>query len=323
MRIELMKKISIGICCYNEEGNVRETYNAIKAMLETIPQYNYEIVFEDNASKDKTQEILREIAVVDKKVKIIFNKSNFGAERSATNLLQNISGDVFVGLPCDLQEPVDVIPEFLKYWEQGYDIVWGQKTKSKESKIKYLCRNLYYNIMDFFSEYKVLHQTTGFGVMDRSVIEAFCVSKMQDPYLEMRNWVMEFGYSIKLVPYVQNARKWGKSSYSARSYYNFAINSLCSTSIRPLRMMSQLGLISGVCSVITAIIYFIYKITHWYTFQVGIAPLIIGLFLCMSIQLFSIGILGEYIGIIMRRITKKPVVIEKERINFDENQYKN
>lgn len=315
-----MKKITIGICCYNEEGNVRLTYDSIRKMLESIPQYDYEILFEDNASKDKTPEILREIAMKDKKVKVIFNKSNFGAERSATNLLCNISGDVFVGLPCDLQEPIEVIPEFLEYWEEGYDIVWGQKKESRESKIKYFCRELYYNIIDYFSDFGAIHQTTGFGVMDRCVIDAFCISKKQDPYLEMRNWVMEFGYSIKLIPYTQNARKWGKSSYSAKSYYNFAINSLCSTSIRPLRLMSLVGLFMGIGSAIVAIIYFIYKITHWYTFQVGMAPLIIGLFLCGAIQLFSIGILGEYIGIIMRRITNKPIVIEKERINFDNNE---
>lgn len=314
----MKKKISIGCCCYNEEGNIEATYKSISEVIDSLPQYDFEIIFADNCSTDNTKDLLRTIAGNDRRVKVIFNKANFGVENSSTNLLMNISGDAYIGCPCDLQEPIEMLSEFLKYWEDGYDIVWGQKKKSKENPIKYACRNIYYNIIDSFSDFKQLHQTTGFGITDRSVIDAFMVSRKQDSSVNLRQWVVEYGFKIKLIPYTQRARIWGKSSYSIYSYYDFAITSLCTTSTKPLRMMTFAGIItSGLC-VIIALIYLIIKLTHWYTFDAGMAPLIIGLFFVMGIQLFCIGILGEYLGIVLKKITAKPIVIEEERINFDE-----
>lgn len=311
-----MKKISIGVACYNEEGNVENTYNAVIETLKELPNYDYEIIFADNNSTDETQNILRKLAKKNKKVKLIFNSINFGPNRSGINLLYSTTGDVFFSIPADLQEPIDMLPEFIKYWEQGYDIVWGQKTKSNESKIKYVCRNIYYNIIDRFSEYKQLHLATGFGVMDRKVLDVLKETLLQDPEEEIRNLVVECGFRIKLIPYTQNARVWGKSSYSSAKYFSFAITTLCNTSIKPLHLMTIFGFFFGIICILIGIIYFIYKLIHWGSFDLGVAPVIIGLFLCSGIQLFAIGILGEYISILLKKIKARPLVIEKERINF-------
>jgi len=312
-------KITIGCCCYNEEGNVENTYKSFIDVINKLPQYDFEIIFEDNCSTDKTKELLREIAEKDKRVKVIFNKANFGVENSGTNLLMNITGDIYIGCPCDLQEPIEMLPDFMQYWEEGYDIVWGQKTKSKENPVKYACRNIYYNVIDMFSDYDQLHQTTGFGITDRTVIDAFMVSRRQDSSVNLRQWVVEYGFKIKLIPYTQRKRTWGKSSYTMASYYDFAITSLCTTSIKPLRFMTFIGMGSSFVCAIIAFFYLIYKLTHWYTFDAGMAPLIIGLFFVMGVQLFCIGILGEYIGIVLKKVTNKPIVIEEERLNFDDN----
>ena len=316
------KKITIGCCCYNEEGNVENTYKAFADVMDSLPQYDFEVIFEDNCSTDRTKDLLREIAAKDKRVKVIFNKANFGVENSGTNLIMNISGDAYIGCPCDLQEPIEMLPEFLEYWEQGYEIVWGQKTSSKENPIKYACRSLYYDIIDFFSDYKQIHQTTGFGITDRTVVDAFLVTRKQDVSVNMRQWVAEYGFKVKLIPYTQRARVWGKSSYSLSSYYDFAISSLCTTSIKPLRLMTIFGMFTSLTCIVIAIIYLIYKLLHWYTFDAGMAPLLIGIFFIMGVQLFCLGILGEYIGILLKKVTDKPIVIESERLNFGDDDNK-
>lgn len=311
-------KISIGCRSYNEEGNIRKAYDEIKKVAESLPQYDYEIVFADNCSTDKTPEILRSIAAEDKEhVRVILNAANFGVERSEINLEDNITGDVYIIVPADLQEPIEMLPEFMKYWEEGYLVVWGQKTQSDESKIKYACRKLYYNIIDHFSDVKQYHQVDCFGITDKRVLDIVKETRKQDPEYNLRNLVAEYGFKIKLIPYKQRAREWGKSSYGIGKYYDFAVSSLCNTSIKPLHILTAVGLIIGVLSIVVGIIYLIYKLTHWYDFNVGIAPMVIILSFTSGIQLFSIGILGEYISIILRKVTKKPQVVEAERINFD------
>jgi len=291
--------------------------------MSTLPHYDYELVFEDNASTDMTQDLLREICAKDKKVKAIFNQANYGIANSGTNVLMNLTGDAFISIPCDLQEPIEMIPELIGYWEEGYDVVWGQKLQSEESRLKYFCRGVYYKIIELFSEYKQIPQVTGFGIYDRTVLNAFLVSKVQDPQIYIRHFVAEYGFKLKTIPYKQKERKWGKSSYNMASSLSFAITSLCNTSTKPLRLMTILGIFTAFLSILIGCFYLVYKLTHWYSFDVGLAPMIIGLFFCSAVQLFCIGLLGEYISILLRKVSKKPIVIEKERLNFENNNEEN
>ncbi len=311
------KLISIGCCCYNEEGNVEKAYEAMLWLIEQCPDYNFEMIFSDNCSRDRTKEILRNIAKHDRRVKVIFNQTNFGANRSSRNLLKSLHGDAYIGLACDLQEPVEVLPEFIKIWEEGYDAVWGQKTRSEENPIKYFCRNVYYSIIDFFSDYKQIRQTNCFGITSMHLINAYLYTALQDPDVSLRHWVAEYGYKIKLLPYTQRQRMWGKSSYNLAGSFDFAITSLCNTSTKPLRIMMLTGLFTGIMCIIVAVAYLIYKLIYWHSFDVGVAPLVIGLFFVMSIQLFSIGILGEYVRVLLKKVTNKVLVVEEERINFN------
>ena len=313
-----MKTISIGVPCYNEEENIELMYEAITKQMSSLPQYNYEIIFADNDSKDSSQEIMKAIAAKDKRVKVLLNQTNFGPERSGINCYKNASGDAYIGIPCDFQEPPEMIPQFIKEWENGSDIVWGKKTGSKESKIKYACRKLFYGIINWLSDYPQLQQTTGFGIMDRKVIDILLFTQKQDPEYNARNLVCEYGFNIKLIPYTQRSRERGKSSYSMFSYFHFAITSLVNTSIKPLHLMTIFGMLVAFICFIVAIFYFVYKITHWNSFNTGMAPMVIGLFFVSGVQLFCMGMLGEYIAVLIRRVTKRPLVIEKEKINFDD-----
>ena len=313
-----MKKITIGVMCYNEEENVELMYKAITEQMVQMPEYDYEIIFSDNDSKDSTQDIIKKIAQEDKHVKAIFNLINFGTDRSGVNMSSHAKGDAFINIPCDFQEPPEMIPAFIKEWENGADIVWGQKNKSKENPIKYFCRNVFYDIIGAMSEYPQLKQVSGFGLMDKKVLDIIHVTQHQDPEYNARNLVCEYGFNIKLIPYTQQKRLRGKSSYNFSKYFHFAITSLCNSSIKPLHIMTVIGALTGFLSLCVAIFYLVYKLTHWDTFDAGMAPIVIGLFMVSAIQLFCIGILGEYIAVIMKRITKKPLVIEKESINFDE-----
>lgn len=313
-----MKKISIGICCYNEEENIDLMYKAVTEQMKQLPQYDYELIFADNASEDSSPDILKKIASEDKHVKVILNQTNFGPTRSAINLITKMTGDAFVGLPCDFQEPPEMIPDFINEWEKGYDIIWGQKIRSRENPLKRVCRNVFYFIIDLFSEKKQIRHITGFGLQDKKVIDIIRKTVIQDPEINIRYAVSEYGFKVKLLPYTQQKRLRGKSSYNFTRYYNFAITSLCNTSIKPLRMMTVLGMFIALMSVVVALFYLVYKLTHWNTFNAGMAPLIIGMFFFGAVQVFSIGLLGEYVGVLIRKVTDKPVVVEKETINFED-----
>lgn len=312
-----MKTISIGIICYNEGNNIEPMYEAVTEQMRKFPSYDYEIVFEDNDSKDNSPQILRNIAERDKHVKVILNQANFGPDRSLTNCMMNLAGDAVILIPCDFQEPPEMIPDFIRGWEDGYDVVWGQKKQSEEIKIKYFLRSVYYKIIKLFAEYSQLEHVTGFGLMDKKVLDVVLISKRQDSSIQIRNIIPEYGYKLKLIPYTQRKRLYGTSNYNVFSYLSFAVASFCNTSTKPLRIMTVLGLVSSFFTLICAVVYFVYKIIFWNSFIVGIAPLVIGLFFCSSIQLFCMGVLGEYIGVLLRKVTDKPIVVEKEKINFD------
>ncbi|MCI9198949.1 MAG: glycosyltransferase family 2 protein [Lachnospiraceae bacterium] len=310
-----MKKISIGICCFNESKTVNRIYEAVKKEMDSLENYDYEIVFADNASTDGTREILRDIAKKDCRVKVILNQTNVGIQKSGANMMSHLSGDAYIGIPCDFQEPPEMLPEFIKYWEQGYHIVWGQKTASKENRIKYFFRSIYYKIIKLLSNTPQYEQVTGFGIQDMRIIKEWL--ELGDPTISLRNIIGEWGYEVKLVPYIQNKRKEGKSSYTIGKLLTFAINSLVNTSLIPLRLVTLLGLFSSFISLLIGTIYLVYKVTHWTDLSMGMAPMLIGLFFLGSVQLFSIGIIGEYIGVTLRRISKHVKVIEEELINFD------
>lgn len=312
-----MKRISVCIPCFNEQDNIKDVYNRLNKVIDgLVERYEFEIIFSDNASKDDSIPILRELASKDKRVKVILNERNFGPYRSNKNCYFNASGDAIISMPCDLQEPPELIPTFLEYWEQGYKCVWGQKISSNEGKIKYQFRKLYYKILNQLSDVPQMEQVTGFGITDKVVIEM--IKKMNDPFMPIRNLVAELGYEVKLIPYAQESRKKGKSSYNIWRYFDFAMSALTRTSKLPLRLATFLGLIISFISFLVAIFYFVLKLIFWDSLVAGMAPLLIAVFFLGGVQLMFIGIIGEYIGVILEKVTVRPLVVEKEKINFDD-----
>lgn len=313
-----MKKISICVPCYNEEKNIMDAYDQITNVLKDMVRYEYEIIFADNASTDGSAEILRQLASQDKRVKVIFNYRNYGPARSGKNVCFRATGDAIISVPCDLQEPPEMIPRFIDEWEKGNLIVWGQKTKSKENPIKYFLRGIYYKIIKNFSDVPQYEQTTAFGITDRTVYDI--VKELNEPNMAIRHLVAELGYPVKMIPYTQEKRKKGKSSYNIWRYLDFALNSLVSTSKVPLRLTTIFGAICSAISFLMGIIYLIYKLIRWDTFLAGMAPLIIAVFFLASVQILSIGMIGEYVGVILTKVTKRPLVLEKECLNFEEDE---
>lgn len=313
-----MKKISICIPCYNEEKNIMDTYNCVTGVMGGLSRYDYEIIFADNASTDNSEAILRELAGRDKRVKVILNYRNYGPMRSGKNVCFRATGDAIISIPCDLQEPPEMIPEFIKEWENGNLIVWGQKTKSKENPIKYFLRGIYYKIIKNFSDIPQYEQTNSFGITDRSVYDV--VKELNEPYMALRHLVADLGYPVKFIPYTQERRKKGKSSYNIWRYFDFAVNSLVMTSKAPLRLTTIFGVICSAISFLMGMIYLIYKLVFWDSFAAGIAPAVIAVFFLGSVQILTIGMIGEYVGVILTKITKRPLVIEKECLNFDDDE---
>lgn len=311
-----MKHISIMTPCYNEEGNIMNIYQAVKGQFDKLPQYTYEHIFIDNYSTDRSREILRDLALKDKNVKVILNARNFGPNRSGTYGMLQGSGDALICIVCDLQDPPEMIPQFLEKWEEGYKVVLGQKTKSKENPVMYQIRKLYYKIMSFLSETEHLTNVTGYGLFDREVLDMIRWMDDPDPYI--RGLVPQLGYKWCLVEYTQQERKEGKSSYNFSRYFDFAITGVVHVSRKPLRVATLLGFIMSAISFCLALVYLIMKLIHWDSFIMGTAPILIGMFLLGSIQLAFIGVVGEYIGAILTKVTKRPMIVEEERINFGE-----
>lgn len=309
-----MKKISVCVPCFNEEKNIETAYQRIKKVLEEMPEYDHEIIFGDNCSTDDSYRLLKALAGKDSHVKIIINNRNFGPERSSKNILFSAGGDVLISIPCDMQEPPEMIPQFIAEWEKGNLVVFGQKNKSKERKLKYECRKLYYNIIEKFSDVPQYKQVTGFGAIDRQVIEE--LKKMNELDMPIRYMIADLGYPVKLIPYAQDVRINGKSSYSIGKYFDFAVSSLVRTSTVPLHLITVFGFFCALISMFFGIVYLIYKLLYWDTFSAGTAPTLIAIFFLGSVQLMSIGFIGEYIGVILAKVTKRPLVTEKERINF-------
>lgn len=306
--------ISIVNPCYNEEGNVREMYEAIKALFAELPQYRYEHIFIDNASRDGTARILREIAAADPRVKVIFNTRNFGHVRSPVYAITQATGDAVAVLACDFQEPPSLIPVLLAYWEAGARIVVAVKTESDEPGFFYFVRDRYYKFLERIADVGIVNQTTGFGVYDKAVIEG--IRRIDDPYPFFRGLLAEIGFEPVQVPYKQARRLRGITSQNFYTLYDIAFLGIVNHSKVPLRLAAMLGLLTSSLSLFVALGYLAAKLLLWDRFQLGIAPILIGFFFMSSVQLFFVGILGEYIGSIYTQVRHHPLVFEKERINF-------
>ncbi|MFA5793884.1 MAG: glycosyltransferase family 2 protein [Candidatus Brocadiia bacterium] len=310
-----MKLISIVTPTYNEEENVAEVYKQVKQVFADLKDYQYEHIFIDNASKDKTVEILKGIAQNDKNVKIIVNSRNFEAMRSHYYGLLQSKGDAAISIVADLQDPPSMIPELIKKWESGYKVVIGIIKGRKESFPMVFMRNLYYKILGKLSNTELIKHFTGFGLYDKKVVES--LRQINDMYPYLRGIIAEIGFETARIEYVQPARHKGRTTTNLYYLYNLAMVGITSYSKIPLRLATIVGFVLGTISFLTAFTYLVYKIIFWQSFSLGIAPIVIGLFFFASVQLFFLGILGEYIGAIHTQIFKRPLVIEKERINFD------
>ena len=307
-------KISIVTPCYNEEENLDELISRVRDVMSKLPEYEYEHIFADNCSKDGTVKKLKEYAKDDERIKIICNLRNYGPLRSDLHAKYQMTGDVCIGLVSDLQDPPEMIPEFMEKWKEGYQVVLAQKTGSKEKKRMYLTRKLYYKIIKGFADVPVYEQVTGFGLYSREVIET--IKSLEEPEPSIRHLVAELGFTTAFIPYEQPVRKHGKSSYGFFKYLDYAISSLVNTSRAPLRLTTYCGFLFSFVSFIFAVVYLIMKLVMWNDFNAGMAPMLISMFFIGGIVLMFLGVIGEYLGEVLKRIEKRPLVIEKERINF-------
>lgn len=310
-----LKLISIVTPCYNEELNVEEVYRQVKQIFAELPQYRYEHIFIDNASKDTTVAILKQLAARDYNVKIIVNARNFGHLRSPYYGLQQARGDAAILLVSDLQDPPVIIKDLLKKWEEGNEVVVAVKNQSEENAGMFVVRKLYYNLIKRFSDIEQIKNFTGFGLYDKKFIKV--LRTFRDPYPYFRGIVPEVGFKRAEIAYVQPTRKKGKTTNNFYSLYDVAMLGFVNHSKVPLRLASFLGFGASLVSFLVTIIYFIYKLIYWNRFEAGLGPLIIGIFFLGSVQLFFIGILGEYIGAIYTQVKDRPLAVERERINFD------
>ena len=301
--------------CYNEEENVRNVYEQVKQVFDVLENYTYEHIFIDNASKDGTVSILKEIAGKDKNVKIIVNARNFGHIRSPYHAILQAKGDAVISISADLQDPPLMIKDFIEKWEEGFKIVVGVKKGSEENPLMFGIRKLYYNLIERYAETEQIKNFTGFGLYDKEFVDI--LRKLDEPYPYFRGLITEMGFERAEIEFMQPKRKKGKSNNNFYTLYDMAMLGFVNHSKVPLRMATFVGFSVAILSLLVALSYFIYKLIFWQSFQLGMAPMVIGVFFFAAVQLFFIGIIGEYIGAIYTQVKNRPLVIEKERINFD------
>lgn len=309
-----MKKISVITPTFNEAENVEALYARVKEVFAGMAAYEYEHIFIDNASTDGTAGLLRKIAASDRNVKVIMNVRNFGHIRSPYYALLKSAGDASVMLAADFQDPPELIAEFAGKWEQGYKVVLGVKTNSQESPLMFAARRLYYGIIGELADVKITKNNTGFGLYDRQVVDE--LRKLDEPYPFFRGLVSELGFEAATVEYVQPSRKRGFTKNNLYTLYDIGVLGIINHSKVPLRLAVFGGFFFAVINLLVAVGYFVYKLVNWTNFSVGIAPVVIGLFFFASVQLIFLGVIGEYIGAIYTQTLKRPLVIEKENINF-------
>ena len=301
--------------CYNEELNVEVLYERVRTVFERLGRNSYEHVFIDNASTDGTLDRLRNLAERDKRVKVIVNTRNFGHIRSPYHALLQCRGDAVIMIASDLQDPPELIPEFLEKWEAGSKVVLGVKATSEDPALMFAIRRLYYALIDRLSDEPQVRDSTGFGLYDQSFVQV--LRSLADPYPYFRGIVTELGFSYATVPYAQQRRAKGVTKNNWYTLYDIGIQGIMNHSKIPLRLATMLGLASAGLSLVAAVAYLVMKLVFWYDLPIGIAPIIIGMFFVASVQLLFLGVLGEYIGSIYTQVRNRPLVVERERINFD------
>jgi glycosyltransferase involved in cell wall biosynthesis len=309
------KTVSVVTPCYNEEGNVREVYERVRNLMASLGRYRYEHIFIDNASRDTTFAVLSEIAALDPNVKVIRNARNFGHVRSPMHALLQASGDAIIVLMSDLQDPPEVLGELLEEWEKGMPIVIAVKHQSREAAPMFLIRKLFYRLVNRLADdIETYENFTGFGLYDRQVIDL--VRQFGDPYPYFRGMIAEIGLPHAEVQYVQQRRKSGKTKNNFYTLYDLAMLGITKLSKVPLRLVTFSGFAGSLFSLLGGVAYFAYKLLFWQKFTLGIAPIAIGMFFLGSLQLLFMGIIGEYIGNIHTQVHNRPLVIERERLNF-------
>jgi glycosyltransferase involved in cell wall biosynthesis len=310
----MKKLISVVTACYNEEENVDALYEAVKKVFAGLKKYKYEHIFIDNCSGDGTVAALRKICARDRNVKVIVNARNFGHIRSPYHALIQARGEAVISLVADFQDPPELIPELVGQWERGYRIVAAVKQNSEESAVFFAVRRFYYWIITGLSDVELIKNFTGFGLYDKKVIDV--LRSLDDPYPYFRGLISDIGFEPALVPYTQPRRRRGITKNNFGTLYDMGMLGITTHSKVPLRLAAMLGFVLSALCFVVAVGYLIYKLVFWQNFSVGIAPLVIGFFFIASVQLFFIGIIGEYLGNIHTQVLKRPRVVEKERINF-------
>ena len=309
------KLISVVTPCYNEEGNVEELHRRIVAQFEQLPDYDFEHIYIDNASTDGTVAAIRRLASADSSVRAIVNTRNFGIIRSSNYALLQARGDAIINMASDMQEPPELIVDFVRKWEEGYKVVVGVKPQSKETASMFVLRRLYYATIGRIADVELIPHYTGFGLYDREVMEI--VRRIDDPYPYFRGLIADLGFEHAEIPYVQPLRVRGVTKNNFYALYDMAMLGITGHSKVPIRLATMSGFALSALSLLVAMGYLIYKLLYWDSLSFGMAPILIGFFFFASVQLFFIGVLGEYIANIHTQVQKRPLVVERERINFD------
>jgi glycosyltransferase involved in cell wall biosynthesis len=311
------KLISVFFPCFNEKDNIPILYKKIIEITARHKNYEFEIIVIDNNSDDGTQDILKQIALKDPAFRVIFNTRNFGHVRSPYYGIMQCRGDAVIYLASDLQDPPELIPKFLEQWEKGWKIVLATKPESKTSTLLHAIRKAYYRSLNGISDISLVSDATGFGLYDKAVMNH--IKSIADPYPYLRGLICELGYPIKLIPFNQKPRERGITKNNFYSLYDVAMLGIVSHSKLPLRIASFAGFVIGILSFISALTFLLLKLWFWDKFPIGIAPVIIGMFFLFGSLMLSIGILGEYIGSIHVYLQKRPIVVERERLNFSDD----
>lgn len=309
----MKKKISIVTPTFNEQENIEKLYNLVSEEMKKF-EYDYEHIVIDNASEDNTLQILKKLALKDKNLKIIVNKKNFGHIRSPMHGMFQANGDAIILMMSDLQDPIDLLSKYINEWEKGFEVVMSQKKTSDENLFKHRFKSFFYSILSKISDSQLLTNTTGSGLYSKQVIDI--LKKIDDPYPYFRGLISEITKNIKLIQYHQPKRFFGETKNSFYTLYDIGILGIVKHSKVPLRIITFVGFILSFLSIVVALIFFIRKLNNWASFDLGIAPIIIGLFTLCSVQILILGLIGEYVMYILMHIRKLPLVIEKERINF-------
>ena len=310
------RSVTILTPCYNEADNVQALYERVRAVFAPLTDYTYEHLFIDNASTDNTVGVLRAIAAHDRNVKVIVNTRNFGHIRSPIHALLQCRTDAVIIMAADFQDPPEVVPALLEKWRQGYKVVLAIKNASEESALMFAIRRIGYRIVDRLSEVKQVRNNTGFGLYDKAFVSV--LRTLPDPYPYFRGIVAELGFRYATVPYTQPRRYRGVTKNNLYMLYDLGVQGIVNHSKIPLRLAAIVGFISSVVSLGAALVYFVMKMLFWYDLPIGVAPVIIGLFCVASVQLFFLGVLGEYVGSIYTQVRNRPLVVEEERINFED-----